>query len=409
MSPPVRLGIAGFGVAARALLPFLADREDVIVTAVADPDPGARAGARAGIAGCATVADVGSLCRRADVDAVYIATPSPLHAEQGILAAARGKAVVVEKPMAATLADGLALAEAAEGAGVPLIVGHSQSFEAPVRAMRELIEDGSIGRLRALNAWYFTDWIYRPRHPDELDPERGGGVTMRQAAHHVDIVRTLGGGLLRSVRAMTGVWDESRRADGSYSAYLEFEDGTPAMLFYSGYDHFPSTELTFGIGESGQLLRGGYGSARRGLRDVRPEDEPARRLPGAAADSRQAEMLRGGTAQPFFGLLIASCEQGDVRVSPDGLLVYDDEARRELPLSHARPGRAALLDELVAAARDGVPPAHDGRWGIANLEVCLAMRESAALRREIPLRLQVPVRPGRKASGVTNAKERADA
>ena len=98
-----------------------------------------------------------------------------------------------------------------------------------------------------------------------------------------------------------------------------------------------------------------------------------------------------------------------MRVSPDGLLVYDDEARRELTLPHARPGRAALLDELVAAARDGVPPAHDGRWGIANLEVCLAMRESAALRREIPLRLQVPVRPGRKASGVTNAKERADA
>jgi phthalate 4,5-cis-dihydrodiol dehydrogenase len=398
MAAPVRLGIAGFGVAAQALLPFLAGRTDVVLTAVADPDPGARAAARAQVPGCATCTDVVALCERADVDAVYVATPTPLHAAHGTLAAACGKAVVVEKPIAVALPDALALAEATEKAGVPLIVGHSQSFEAPVRAMRDLIDDGSIGPLCALNAWYYTDWIYRPRHRDELDPERGGGVTMRQAAHHIDIVRTLGGGLLRSVRAMTGVWDTSRRADGSYSAYLEFEDGTPTTLFYSGYDHFPSAELTFGIGEAGQLLGGDYATARRRLRGVRPEDEATRKTSGSAGESRQAELLRGGAAQPFFGLLIASCERADVRVSPPGLLVYDDDARREIPLPNARRGRDVLLDELVGAVRDGVPAQHDGRWGIANLEVCLAIRESARLRQEIPLRLQVPFHPAGKAA-----------
>jgi len=391
MAAPVRLGVAGFGVAGRVLLPFVERHPEVVVTAVADPRRQARDDALA-LAGAA-VASVEELCERPDVDAVYVATPTQLHAEHAVLAAKSGKAVVVEKPMATSLADGLAIVEAAEAAGVALVVGHSQSFEAPVRAMRELVEGGSLGRLRAVNAWYFTDWMYRPRHPDELDPEQGGGVTMRQAAHHVDIVRHLGGGLLRSVRAMTGVWDPDRRAEGSYTAYLEFEDGTPATVFYSGYDHFPSAELTFGLGEAGQPLGEDYAVARRRLRALDdPQDELSLKT-GAGGSSRQMELLRGGDGQPFFGLVVLSCERGDVRVSPHGLLVYDDEARREVPLSDRRRGREVLLDELVGAVRSGRPAQHDGRWGLANLEVCEAIRDSARRRQEVDLHHQVALRP----------------
>ncbi len=391
MAAPVRLGVAGFGVAGRVLLPFVERHPEVVVTAVADPRRQARDDALA-LAGAA-VASVEEICERPDVDAVYVATPTQLHAEHAVLAAKSGKAVVVEKPMATSLADGLAIVEAAEAAGVALVVGHSQSFEAPVRAMRELVEGGSLGRLRAVNAWYFTDWMYRPRHPDELDPEQGGGVTMRQAAHHVDIVRHLGGGLLRSVRAMTGVWDPDRRAEGSYTAYLEFEDGTPATVFYSGYDHFASAELTFGLGEAGQPLGQDYAVARRRLRALDdPRDELSLRT-GAGGSNRQMELLRGGDGQPFFGLVVLSCERGDVRVCPQGLLVYDDEARREVPLSDRRLGREVLLDELVDAMRTRRPAQHDGRWGLANLEVCVAIRDSALLRREVDLHHQVALRP----------------
>jgi len=285
MPAPVRLGVAGFGVAGRVLLPFVDQHPDVVVTAVADPREQARAEALSLVGGSA-VATVEELCQRDDVDAVYVATPTQLHAEHAVLAASSGKAVVVEKPMATSIAEALAIVEAADSAGVTLVVGHSQSFEAPVRAMRDLVAGGSLGRLRAINAWYFTDWMYRPRHPDELDPDQGGGVTMRQAAHHVDIVRHLGGGLLRSVRAMTGVWDPSRRSDGSYSAYLEFEDSTPATVFYSGYDHFPSAELTFGLGEAGQPLGEDYAVARRRLREVHsPEGELALKTGASAAAS----------------------------------------------------------------------------------------------------------------------------
>ncbi|HEY4297524.1 MAG TPA: Gfo/Idh/MocA family oxidoreductase, partial [Paraburkholderia sp.] len=70
---------------------------------------------------------------------------------------------LVEKPMAANLADAHAMVAAAEEAGVVLLVGHSHSYDLPIHAMRELIDSGELGRVRMVNTWCFTDWLYRPR------------------------------------------------------------------------------------------------------------------------------------------------------------------------------------------------------------------------------------------------------
>ncbi|MFC7661440.1 Gfo/Idh/MocA family protein [Pseudonocardia benzenivorans] len=185
--------------------------------------------------------------------------------------------------MAVSMASAAAMVEAADEAGRVLLVGHSQSFEAPVRAMRRIVASGELGALQAVNAWYYTDWMFRPRTPDELDLAMGGGAPMRQGAHHVDIVRYLGGGLLHSVRGQVGQWDPGRPGQGAYSAFLEFDDGTPATIVYSGYDHFPSTELTFGIGEAGRPMAG-YAVARRTL--------------AAAAGTAEADIKRGGAGAP---------------------------------------------------------------------------------------------------------------
>jgi phthalate 4,5-cis-dihydrodiol dehydrogenase len=277
---------------------------------------------------------------------------------------------------------------AAQDAGRVLLVGHSQSFEAPVRAMRRIVVSGELGPLRAINAWYFTDWMFRPRTKDELDPAKGGGVPMRQGAHHIDIVRYLGGGLLRSVRGRVGQWDTRRPGDGAYSAYLEFDDGTPATVVYSGYDHFPTTELTFGLGEAGQAMHG-YAVARRRLAEAAGIDEGEVKRGRDAAPSRQRELLKGGAGQPFFGLVVLSCERGDVRVSPGGIWVYGDERVEEVPLGGEPTGRSAMLTELADAVRSGVAPAHDGRWGTANLEACLALVRSSRTRSEVRLAQQV--------------------
>jgi len=92
----------------------------------------------------------------------------------------------------------------------------------------------------------------------------GGGITFRQGSHQFDIIRMIGGGLVRSVRAMTGVWDENRPTEGGHTVFLEFEDGAAATAVYSGYDRFHTSEITFGVGEHGQPADTSvYGRARK--------------------------------------------------------------------------------------------------------------------------------------------------
>src|SRR5207244_98057 len=106
-----------------------------------------------------------------------------------------------------------------------------------------LVNSGELGKLGMVHTWHFTDWMYRPRLPAELDIEQGGGPVFRQASHQVDIVRYIAGGLVRSVRASVVQLDVERGAAGAYSAFLEFSDGTPATIVYSGYGHFSMSEL----------------------------------------------------------------------------------------------------------------------------------------------------------------------
>src|SRR5262249_61587623 len=73
-----------------------------------------------------------------------------------------------------------------------------------------------------------------------------------QAATQHDVVRRIGGGMVRSVRAMTGRADPERPTEGHYVAYLELVHGTPATLVYSGYGYFDSAELHYWVGERGQ-------------------------------------------------------------------------------------------------------------------------------------------------------------
>jgi phthalate 4,5-cis-dihydrodiol dehydrogenase len=336
--------------------------------------------------------DLAALCADQDVDAVYIATPHAAHAAQAIAAAAAGKHVLVEKPMTLSLADGQAMVAAAEHAGTVLMVGHSHSFDTPVQRARALIGTPGIGRLRMITAIDFTDFMFRPRRPDELTAAGGGGVIFNQAAHQIDIVRFLGGGMLATVRAEAGIWDRSRPVPGAYTALLTFADGTAASLTYSGYAHFDSDELMEWIGESGHARRPEPGKARRELEQalVRGDElafKEARAYGGA--DTAQ-DPLDPPVGYEHFGFLLASCEHADIRPLPTALMVYGDyEVRRE-PLPPPVVPRQEVVDELVGAVLHGARPVHDGRFGLATLEACMALERSAREHREIALELQLP-------------------
>jgi len=191
---------------------------------------------------------------------------------------------------------------------------------------------------------------------------------------------------------MTGRWDPERPAEGSHTVFLEFEDGTPATAVYSGYDRFHTSELTFGIGEQGQKVDvSEYARSRKAIKSgAGPEDESSRkrasvRYGGARSSSRSPS----NDNPPFYGLTVVSCQYGDIRQSADGLIIYGPEEREEIPLATGESGRDAVISELYEAVVNGRSPAHSGRWGKANLEVCLAVLESAENRKEVYLSHQV--------------------
>ena len=390
------MGMAGLGVASTQILPVVSRLPHIKITAAADVRKDALERFRREFQ-AEVYTGVEEMCQSPDVDFVYVATPNELHARHVIAAADRGKHAIVEKPMALSIEECEAMNRAAERNGVKLLCGHTHSFDSPVRKMREIVEGGELGRLCMVQSWNYNEFMYRPRMRSELAMSRG--VVLNQGPHQVDVVRLIGGGLVRRVRARTGIWDPVRRHEGAYLCYLEFEDGVAATLVYNGYGFFDTAELFWWVGEGGQPrdpetnLR-----ARKNLKAIgAAEQEEGLKEAMRYGGARSGEWLathRSGTGprhQPFFGFTLVSCEKGDIRQSPDGLIIYGDDGKREITLAQGKSGREAEIEELYQAVVHQRPVFHDGRWGQATLEVCLAILESSRTGQELSLRHQVPV------------------
>ena len=386
----LRLGVIGLGMAGAMMVRAAARHDGVVLAAAADPHAGPR-DAFARDFNARAYADASALVEDKAVEAVYVATPHQFHAEHAIMAAERGKHVILEKPMALTLADCDRIIAAVERAKVQLIVGHTHAFDPAVRAMRGLIASGELGALGMLASWNYTNYLYRPRRPEELDTSKGGGILFNQVPHQIDTIRLLGGGLVRSVRAQVGVLDPARPTEANCAAFLEFADGVPATLVYSGYDFFDTDELHFWISERGSPKEPAHGVARRALGARTGEEAGLRTLTAGYGSKDEGEPPH----QPHFGVTVATCARGDLRASADGVFVYGEDGKREvaLPGGGRYSGRHNVLDDLRAAIATGRGPVHDGRWGKATLEVALAVQQSARERREVALVHQVAV-PG---------------
>ncbi len=376
MGGPIKLGVAGLGRAFLLMLPTFRLDPRIELAAAADPRPKAQARFSEEFKGRA-YPSVAALCADPDLEAVYIATPHQFHAEHARIAAERGKHILVEKPMAVTVEECLAMIEAARRAGVALVVGHSHSFDLPIVRTRMLIESGEFGAVRAITAMNFTDFLYRPRRKEELITSQGGGAIFNQAAHQIDIIRLLGGIPLRSVRAEVGAWDRTRPTEGAYHAVLTFESGAFATAIYSGYGHFDSDEFCGWIGELGERKDPShYGRTRRNLANALKEKRAYGE--GAGAPSAIA-------AHQHFGFVLVSCDGADLRPQPEGVTIYGDTERRMERLPPPTAPRAGVVDELFEAIRHGKRPLHSGEWGLATLEACLAILKSAREKSDVVL------------------------
>jgi phthalate 4,5-cis-dihydrodiol dehydrogenase len=241
-----------------------------------------------------------------------------------------------------------------------------------------------------IHAVNYTDYLYRPRRPEELLTSEGGGAVFSQAAHQVDIVRLLAGSCAVNLRATVGRWDPSRHTEGAYSALLWFENGAYASLSYNGYGHFSTDEWTGGVGEMGEpVSMDSYGRARKRL-DTFPTPEAEAQLKAAGTYGGSAYKATSATDAPppfhqHFGPVLVTCEGADLRPLPDSIVVYGDRQYEIVELEQPIVPRAEVIDELYDAVRCEKPPIHDGNWAKGTLEICVAMLESSQLGREVLL------------------------
>src|SRR5919108_2186468 len=388
----LRVGIIGLGGASLAMIPKFVQNPKFCIAAAADIDIEIIDRFRRYFPDAESYDDAARLCASRNVDLVYVATPNRFHVEHASMALESKKHVLIEKPMTIDIAGAEQIIATGKRNDVLLGVNVKHSFEPRVLRLREMARTGELGRLRMINSWRFADWLYRPRTAEELTPEFGGGILWRQGAHHFDLIRTIAGGMVRSVRGSADIWDPNRRVAGCYTAYFVFEDGTVATAINSGYDHFDSREFV----QPAFSDPANHARARRELRTAADADWEARAAREERYGGARTRSNEGSPAEPSLGWimggpLIASFDKGDVRMTPGGLTVYGDDELYEIKLgAKGEDGRDGRINTFYDAIVRGRPLPADGAWGMATLEVLLAIEESGRTRREAFLRHQVP-------------------
>jgi predicted dehydrogenase len=220
------VALIGAGAVGRMHLQRLLAHDRVCLAGIADPAPAAQELARRH--GVPWAADAAELLQRARPGAAIIATPNMLHADGAIAALARGVPVLVEKPIADSVAEAARIDAAARAAGVPVLVGHQRRHGTAVQRARRLIRDGAIGR--PVCATVMATWL-KPDTYFELAwrRQRGGGPVLINAIHDVDLLRFLIGEV-HSVQAMTSRAHRGFEVEDTAAAVLALEGGVLATL-----------------------------------------------------------------------------------------------------------------------------------------------------------------------------------
>jgi predicted dehydrogenase len=223
----VRTAIIGCGKVGHIHAAALATIPEAELVAVSDFDA-ARAAAFAARYGAQPYTDVERMVREARVQAALVCTPHPVHAAPAIAAIEAGADVLIEKPLAASLADCDRMIEAAARAGRKLGVVSQRRYFEPVARMKAAIDAGKIGK-PVLGSVVMLSW--RDQDYYRSDPWRGkwstegGGVLINQSPHHLDLLQWCMG----PVEEITGCWGNLNHP------YVEIEDTALAMIrFRSG-------------------------------------------------------------------------------------------------------------------------------------------------------------------------------
>ena len=327
----LRVGLAGLGAMGRNHLRVLSSRTGCRLVAIADPVPEAL-DAAAAATGAQPFAEPLAMIEEAELDALVVAAPTTAHVPLALAAIERGIAVLVEKPLAATVDEGVRILRAARARGVPVQVGHVERFNPAVLELGRLVAAG----------WLSSIYSIASRRAGPFPARiRDVGVTVDLATHDVDILSWIAGERPKRVYA-----------ELAQRIHADHED----LLF--GLLHFPS-------GATGMLDVNWLTPAKRrqlivvGEEGMFELDYLTQRLTFTRANVERAQLI-GGFATTF---------SGDVA---------------ELPVENAEP-LAAEIDAFLAVVRNGGRPVvdvEDGLWAVA---IANALLEAAAAGRPVEL------------------------
>lgn len=188
------------------------------------------------------------------VDAVVIATPHDLHRDIAVAALDAGKHVLLEKPMAVSIADCDAIAASAHESSGRFMVGHLPRFFLPMRAAADFLSSGDIGRPVTGTSALIKLWMEPNRQPWHLDRATGGGMLMTAGIHALDrLIHLMGGTAVSSVSAMMSAAFHDQDADDTAFINLRFADGRLSQVASIGYADGAGTTALEVICEGGTL------------------------------------------------------------------------------------------------------------------------------------------------------------
>jgi predicted dehydrogenase len=231
---PVRIALIGAGGIGKRHLEAMKGNPDYVVAAIADPSPAAALLAKE--AGYPYFDDFKRALDETKPDGAIVATPNQQHVVVGLACVARGIPVLVEKPIADSVAQANELVSAGAKAGVPILTGHHRRHAPILRRAAQAIGDGAVGRVTAVSAvwlcrksddYYTLGWRKEP----------GGGPVLINSIHDVDCLRMLCGDI-DTVQAMTANGARNFVVEDTAGAVLHFKSGAIGTLLVS--DAVPS-------------------------------------------------------------------------------------------------------------------------------------------------------------------------
>lgn len=253
----LKIAIVGAGVIGRRHITALAEVARAQLVAIADPSPAASQ--LAAELGVPAYADATEMLAKQAVDLAVIATPTERHFADAKACLAGRAHLLIEKPIAASMAEAEEIAELAEAAGKKVLVGHQRRYYPCAREARTLLQGGQLGELIAVTG----QWTARkdtPYFSVEWRRKRAAGPVLTNLIHEIDLLRFVCGEII-SVSADMTSHEQNFEKEDAVSISLRFASGAVGCFLLSDRTPTPWT-WEQGIGESERFPKNGLNSWR---------------------------------------------------------------------------------------------------------------------------------------------------